>query len=62
MHYRYEEARKEFNDLNIKNFDTPVDQETLLSIKEKCEEIKKIMIKSKKEYLAKKKKRSIKLK
>lgn len=56
MHYRYEDARKEFNNLNITNFDTPVDQETLLSIKQKCAELKKIMIKSKKEYLAKEEK------
>ena len=52
MHHRYEEQRNEYNKLNITNFDTPVDQETLLSIKEKCAELKKIMIKSKKEYKA----------
>lgn len=50
MHYKYVDAKKEYNKLNITNFDTSVDKETLLSHKKKFEDIKKIMIKSKKEY------------
>ena len=53
MHYRFVDAKKEYNKLNITNFDTTVDKETLLSHKQKFADLKKIMINSKKEYQAK---------
>ena len=58
MHYKYVDAKKEYNKLNITNFDTSVDKETLLSHKKKFEDIKKNNDKIKKRISKRKKRKT----